>query len=177
MTTLNEDPLHNAIYNGIKRGITVTIDNHCFGSAVILILSAIDAMAYLGMPTDQESVTRVDFIRWAEQFIHFDGPQQLTGADLYGARCAMLHSYGVRSSMSRKGECRLVGYMSESYPPIQYNPSVSRELVLVSVPALRDVLFKGIDDFLVYLFSDSERAKLAEERLKNLVVTYDTKKL
>jgi len=171
MTNLAEDPLHNAVYMGIKRGIDVALANECYGSAVILILSAIDAMAYLSMLQDQEDVTKLDFIGWAERYIRFDCKEQLTGADLYGARCAMLHSYGVRSSMSRKGECRLVGYMSEAYPPVQYNPKVSTELVLVSVPALRDALFKAIDTFLIELYANPQTAKVAEGRLKNFVVT------
>ena len=169
MVDLSQDSVHNAIYNGIKRGISVAMDNQCYGSAVILLLSGIDAMAYLGMSPGQQDVTRQDFIAWAERYIHFDGKEQLTGADLYGARCAMLHSYGVRSRMSRSGECRIVGYMSEAYPPVQYNPAISTELVMVSVPALRDAVFKGIDDFLIFLYSNPAKAKLADERLRNFV--------
>lgn len=50
MADLSQDPIINVIHNNIRKGIDVTIGNKCLGSAVILILSAIDAMAYLGMP-------------------------------------------------------------------------------------------------------------------------------
>jgi hypothetical protein len=61
MTSFREDPVVNVLHNGIRRGITIALENRCFGSAVILILSAIDAMAYLSMASPQEDVTRQDF--------------------------------------------------------------------------------------------------------------------
>jgi hypothetical protein len=79
MTELNRDPIINAIHNGIKRGIRVTLQNNCVGSAVILILSGIDAMAFLEMPAGQDDVTRNDFVTWVERYIKFPCKEQLTG--------------------------------------------------------------------------------------------------
>jgi hypothetical protein len=176
---LRDDPIINVVHGGIRKGINATVENGCLGSAVILILSAIDAMAYLCMPESQQDVTGRDFIGWAKKYICFPGREQLTGEDLYGARCAMLHSYGVRSRMSREGKCRVIGYMDESIPPIRYNPEVSKEVVLVSVAALRDALLEGIDRFLVDIYKNphSKEAKLADERFKTLVHSYPTKEL
>ena len=169
MTDLSTDPLINAIHNGIKRGIRVALENDCLGSAVILILSGIDAMAYVGMPAGQEDVTRNDFITWVERYIKFSCSEQLSGWDLYGARCAMLHSYGTASDLSRKGKCRQIGYMDKSVPEIRLNPSVSMDLVLVSVPALADAFFSGIDKFLIDAFADEKKRAIAEQRLQKLV--------
>lgn len=47
LTNLSEAPIINAVHNGIKRGIRVALENDCLDSAVILILSGIDAMAYI----------------------------------------------------------------------------------------------------------------------------------
>jgi len=169
MVELSRDPIINAIHNGIKRGIRVALENHCLGSAVILILSGIDAMAYIAMPASQDDVTRSDFVRWAEQYIKFPCSEQLTGLDLYGARCAMLHNYGTASELSRKGKCRQVGYMDKSVPEVRFNPKVSKDLVLVSVPALADAFFSGADKFLVDVFGDKNKASIAEQRLRKLV--------
>lgn len=127
-------------------------------------------MAYLAMPASQDDVTRTDFVRWADQYIKFPCTEQLTGLDLYGARCAMLHNYGIASDLSRKGKCRQVGYMNKSVPEVRFNPEVSK-LVLVAVPALADAFFSGVDKFLIDLFADRNKAPIAEERLKNLVQT------
>jgi len=179
MVDLREDPVVNAIYNGIGNGIDVVLNSGCLGSAVILILSAMDTMAYLSMPDGQDEVKSVDFIAWSGHYIRFPGREQLTGEDLYGARCGMLHSYGVRSRMSRSGKCRIVGYMDKSNPPIRFNPTVSKELVLVSVPALRDALFEGIDRFLIEVYKNprARKAQLVDERLKNLVQNYAADRL
>lgn len=169
ITDLRRDPIINAVHNGIKRGIRLTLENECLGSAVILILSGIDAMAYLAMPANQDNVTRSDFVRWVERYIKFPCMEQLNGVDLYGARCAMLHNYGVASDLSRKGKCRQVGYMDKSVPEVRFDPNVSKNLVLVSVPALADAFFSGVDKFLVDLFLDKKKAPVAEQRLKKLV--------
>jgi len=176
MTSLSEDPIVNVINNGIKRDINVALDNKCYRAAAILMLSAIDTMAFLAMPEQQEDVTSTDFIGWASKYIRFAGQEQLTGEDLYGARCAMLHSYGVRSRMSRQGRCRVLGYMDISVPPIRYDPKVSKEFVLVSLAGLRDALFEGINRFLIDLNKDrsSKISMVADKRLGSLVHEYPT---
>src|SRR5260370_21154421 len=107
-TPFSQDPIINVIHNSIRRGINVALENECEASAIILMLSAIDAMAYLVMPESQQDVRADDFISWADQYIRFPGKDQATGADLYGARCAMLHSLGAPSRLSRSGHCRAV---------------------------------------------------------------------
>lgn len=166
---MERDPITKAIYGGIKRGIQLTVENNCYGSAVILILSGIDSMAFLNMPESQTDVKGADFIEWADRYLKFLCSEKLTGADLYGARCAMLHSYGVVSKMSRDGKCRMVGYITDTLPEIRYNPDVDKNFVLVSVPALAESLYKGIDQFLVDLFSNQDKVRIAEDRLKGFI--------
>lgn len=169
MVNLARDPVINAINNGIRRGNEVAVANGCYGSAVVLVYSGMDSMAFLAMPKGQTDVLRKDFIGWADRYIRFSCIEQLTGADLYGARCAMVHNYSVYSEMSRDGKCRLVGYMDKAVPEIMYNQEVSKELVLVSVPALAEAFSRGIDKFLVEAFSDKARAPVVEERMRKLV--------
>jgi hypothetical protein len=169
MADLSRDPIANAINNGIKRDIRVALENNCLGAAVILVLSGMDTMAYLGMPPNQENVTRTDFVRWADGYIKFPCKEQLTGMDLYGARCAMLHNYGTASDLSRQGKCRQVGYMDKSIPEVCFEPTVAKDVVMLSVPALAEAFFCGVDRSLIDLFADRNRASIAEQRLKNLV--------
>jgi len=128
-----------------------------------------DTMAYLDMPSDQQDVKKTDFVRWAERYIRFPSPEQLTGLELYGARCAMLHRYSVASRLSREGQCRQIAYMDKSVPEVRSNPAISTDLVLVSVPGLAQAFFDGVDTFLIDLFSDIKKAPIAEERLRKLV--------
>jgi len=171
VTPFSQDPIINVIHNSIRRGINVTLENECEASAIILMLSAIDAMAYLVMPESQQDARADDFISWADQYIRFPGKDQVTGADLYAARCAMLHSFGAQSRMSRSGQCRVVIWMDKAVPPIIFRPDVQPGYVMVSIVALRDALFEGMDRFLINLYRDpnSKEAKLADRRFQSFV--------
>lgn len=126
-------------------------------------------MAYLSMPATQPDVTRDDFVSWVERYIHFPCKQQLTGLDLYGARCGMLHSFSTISGLHRQGKCRQIGYMDRSVPEIRFNPNVSEELVLVSIEALARAFSDGVDRFLIDVYADGRKAKVANERFRHVV--------
>ncbi len=123
-------------------------------------------MAFLNMPSKRADVTGDDFVRWAERYIHFPCQEQLSGLDLYSARCSVLHAHGIKSKLSRQGKCRMVGYADHMVPEVSYRPKVSVDLVIVSIRALAEAFFSGVDRFLIDLFSDVAKAALAEERLK-----------
>ena len=159
------DPIFNAIHNGIKDDIAFNFDNKRFRAAVILIYSGMDAMAYLDMPDSQDDVRRTDFIRWADRYIKINSPEPVTGDDLYGARCAMLHSYGVVSKLSRESKCRMVAYSDRASPPVAFNPAIHGGLLILSIEALKDAFFVAIDKFLVDAFADKSKARIIERRL------------
>ena len=164
--------LQSAIYDGIKRGIQVSLENQCYGSAVTLIYSGIDAMACLGMPATQEDATRRDFVSWCERYIRISGRETVTGLEWYAARCAVVHRFGVRSRLSREAKVRLIGYMDRADPPVRVNPEVSKEVILVSIHALAEAFFAAIDRFVIDLFADPSRREVAEKRLRELLVMF-----
>ena len=172
--SLENDAVTNSIYRGIKKGIEVAMAEKCYGSAIILIYSAMDTMACLDMPEGRTEVERADFVTWAERYIHFPCKEQLTGLDLYGARCATLHTYGAESKLSREGKCRVIAYGDKGVPEVVPHRS-SPQYVLVSVAALKDALFAGIDRFLIDVFKDSSKAKLVESRLVHLLQRFPLK--
>jgi hypothetical protein len=61
--------------------------------------------------------------------------------------------------------------MDKAVPPIIFRPEVQPGYVMVSIPALRDALFEGMDRFLVNLYKDpnSKEAKLADKRFQSFV--------
>ena len=169
MSDLSSDPVINVVHEGIKRGIRIAMENGCLPAAIILIYSGMDAMAYLGMPAGQDDVTRDDFVAWAERYIRFPCKEQLSGLDLYGARCAMLHTHSVAARLTREGRCRMIGYTDQSSPEVSYNPKISKDLVIVSIKGLAEAFSRGIDQFLVDVFADKARGPVVEARLKKCV--------
>ena len=172
MANLIQDPLTQLIHFNIRKSINLCLDNGCVSSAVILIYSGMDTMAYLNLPAGRKEVNRTDFIRWAGRYIRFPCEEQLSGEDLYGARCAMLHRHGITSKMSREGKCRRITYMNRLIPEIRFDRSVASDLVVVSAQGLADAFFQGVDDFLIEAFTSHERAELVETRLRSVVICH-----
>ncbi len=175
---ISRDPVTNAIYGGIKRGIRVALDNECYGSALILIFAGIDAMANLGRPESQKEVQPADFIRWVDTYIKIDSEEQITGEEFYSARCAVLHTYGVESRRTTSGTARKLGYMVGGYPPIRYDPKVAKDFLLLDILALADAFFKGLDQFLIDVFANTQKGQIIEARLQKLLsaIPYEAKR-
>lgn len=112
MSDLSSDSVINVVHNSIKRGIRVALENECYSATVILVYSGIDNMAYLHMPEDRTRAGRKYFIDWCERYMKFPCKEQLTGLDLYGARCAtcftaspQIRTSVARGSVVRSGTC------------------------------------------------------------------------
>jgi hypothetical protein len=66
--------------------------------------------------------------------------------------------------------------MDKSVPAVRNAHNVSKDMVLVSVAALADAFFCGVDKSLVDLFLDKKKAPIAEQRLKKLLQTIPFKR-
>jgi hypothetical protein len=168
--SISEDPLLNAVYGGIKEDIKLLLGADRFRGALLLIYAGIDCMASIGMPATQDDVKQVDFVLWADTYIRFPGTDQVTGVELYAARCALLHQYGTSSRINREGRGRQLGYGDDMNPPVRFDKAISSDLVIVSVRALADAFFQGIDRFVVDVFKDPKRARITEQRLNDLIL-------
>lgn len=165
--------LEKIVNEGILRGISVAFDNKCYGSAVVLIYAGIDAMAFLSMPDNQEDVTRNDFVNWVDANLEFNSENQVSGLELYGARCGMVHNYGVFSKLSREEKVRVIGYVDESQDDIIIDQTGESSLVLISIRGFSYAFSKAIEKFVESVWNDEERMKTINERLRKLVQSID----
>ena len=166
-----------AVASEIRRGVEVTLQNHCYVDSAILIYSGIDSMAYLSMPESQDDVTRFDFVQWCDRYIRPDHPHAPTSLELYAARCGVVHSHSAASRLFRDGgKVRQLFYMSDTRNPVLFDPAINKEMLLLSVPALCGWFFDGLDRFIADLRADSELARIANVRLENILHTATTSK-
>jgi hypothetical protein len=170
---LSRDPVIKSIYGAIKGDIQFNLENERFGAVLTLTLAGIDAMAYLSMPAAKNEVKQGDFVRWAEQYLDIVNGRPLTGLDLYGARCAVLHQYGVVSRLSREGRCRIIMWQNKGTVP-EHVPSSSPEgdTILASITALAESFFVGIGRYLPIAFDDAKRRTVLEPRLRGLLQSF-----
>jgi hypothetical protein len=108
--TLRQDPLVNAVRDGIVGDVRVALATESWRAAVILTFAGMDTMAYLDLPPERIEVGGPDFIAWSERYIRLPGLLQLTGRDMWGARCGIVHTYGSASRLSRRREARHLLY-------------------------------------------------------------------
>lgn len=164
--------LSNVINDSILKGISVAIDNGCYGSSVILIYAGIDAMAFLGLPALREYVTRKDFVNWVDRYMKFNGEVQLLGVELYSARCGMLHTYSPFSELTREGKARVIGYVDEASIEVMIDNDVP-DLVIVSIKALAQAFSRGVQAFVDEIYANSTTTDTVSERLGSVIQTTD----
>ena len=71
-----------------------------------LLYSGIDVVASLEYPAS----TRYTFMDWVDRYFLKSGSLPSTSADLYGARCGVLHSFSAESDFSDQGKARPIVY-------------------------------------------------------------------
>lgn len=165
--TMENDPIQNIIYDGIRKGIDACLAAECHRSALVLIYSAIDTMAYLSMGPGRQKVEKNDFIQWSERYLDIAGETVVTGLEWYSARCAILHNFGIESDLTRSKQSRKLGHADRCSPPIRFQQTVSSELVMVSIEALYDALRDGMNRFIIDMLANNGSRQLLEERLQN----------
>lgn len=77
---------------------------------MIVMYSAIDAAGLLNAPLEQADADGNSFKAWVDEYILKDDKTGLTADDLWGARCAVLHTAGSESRLSRTGKAREVAF-------------------------------------------------------------------
>jgi hypothetical protein len=172
MPSLLDDSVYKVVQEGIKEDIEIALANNRFRAALILIYAGMDSMAWADLPEHQTDVKSSDFIRWADRYIRFPCAQQVTGEELYGARCGLLHSSGIESAKSRTGKCRMIGYADQGIPEVRFDPRIHPNFVMVSILGLKNAFFAGVNDFLISSFASDVRRPLVEARIDKMVQTF-----
>ena len=152
----------------------MTFDNDCFGACLILIYCGIDSMAYLSMPAVQTEVRKEDFVQWANQYLCpslSNGIVSVTGDDLYGARCAVVHTFTSESRMTRNGSAKIIGYQYGGGLTTFFDPKVEPNMMLIRLEDFRDIFFNAIDKFLMETYAVQGKQPTLETRLKKLLTT------
>lgn len=171
MTKTSFNPYQNIIANNICGDIKKAQKSGAIGGAVILTYSAIDAMAFLSMSLKQKEVTKKDYIAWVEKYMSTDENQdyQYRGIDLYGARCGIIHRYGVESRLSESGACKIFAYNngSEHY----FNPKINNSLVIISTIRLINDFMHGVKAFMADMRRDPRLKSRVDSRLCSLFMT------
>ncbi|MBR7799142.1 hypothetical protein [Undibacterium fentianense] len=87
-------------------------ENNLFGHLLVLIYSSIDSMGLLDAEPSITSASGHTFKNWVKKYILVYPGLDFNDVDLWGARCAVLHTFTSQSDLSRKGDARQIQYFS-----------------------------------------------------------------
>jgi hypothetical protein len=141
-------------------------------SALILLYSAMDTMAWLHRPQNHVDVTRADFVAWTSKYVLPGSGLACSAEDLYGARCGLLHSHTVESRLSRKGTAKELLYSWGTADPKILQEAINRRgssAIPVRIEDLLEALRLGIERFKQDLLSDPQRTKLVSARFEKVL--------
>ncbi len=159
-----QDIIVDSICGDIKK----SVDNRLFAGSVILTLSAIDAMAFLGMPISETETKRDYYVEWVNKYMKTanNQPYQYQGIDFYGARCGIVHRYGVQSRLSEQGLCKYFSYHNGSEHI--YKPDVDSNLILISIPRFTQDFFRAVQEFIKDIQLSDDLRDRVNSRIESL---------
>ena len=155
---------------GMLNGVESCVRAQCLVSAVALMYSTIDAISALTRAREKSKTDRTVFITWIGKYIP-TAKLGCTTAELYGARCGVLHTYSPESDLSREGKAKTVIYKWQTGPAP--NPTVlcnvRPDAIVLCVETLWGALREGIDAFLADVERNPELHDLVVHHARELL--------
>jgi hypothetical protein len=139
-------------------------------AALAMAFISIDTMTFLSLPDGVEAQGRADFINWVDTYLkgHSEQSYQYRGIDVYGARCAMLHSFGSAAQFhDRHGEALLFGYHDGGRH--MHNPEVDPRLVMIGTASFLNDIISALSDFIEACNASPELKARVEPRLARVL--------
>lgn len=147
-----------------QKGINLCIEQKLELPALVLIYCTMDTLGWLYSDEPKANINQ-NFKRWVSRYVTDGSDLRCTPDDLWGARCALLHTFTADSDLSAKGKARMLCYgwgnasISQLYAAIDGAHGMAQKYVAVHVNELFRQLCDGITRFLGDLDADPELAK------------------
>ena len=147
-----------------------------FGQATVLMYSAIDTMGLLDAPTSQDTANGASFKAWASKYILNDPILPFSDVDLWGARCAVLHTFTTASDLSNAGKAKeIIFFVGQREDPMMkaFHAATLDVGKGTHVPAnLGDFVcafLDGIERFMTDLIANCEKDPVYSARLSKVL--------
>ncbi len=142
---------------GLLREIRQCQDAGAVTATAVMVYIGIDLMAFLSMPIGQDKQTRQDFIEWVNQYLQAEpeSAYNYDGRDVYGARCALLHTYGVEAGYHEQNpDVKKFGYHDGG--PHIYDPAINDRLVIIGINTLVHDFVRAVQAFVQCMGTDTD---------------------
>jgi hypothetical protein len=126
-------------------------------------------MAWLNRPANIDDVRGVDFQEWVDAYFLPGSGFNCSAADLYGARCGLVHSNTGESRLHRLGRARKVFYYRARGGVkggiIQLMLNEEQEPWFIDVDQFIDAFRRAVDRFIDAISSDAPKMEAVSERI------------
>jgi len=133
----------------LRKAPGICLQNQYWLSAVKLIYSGIDNLAWLSRVHDRPNVKKKDFMDFVDKYLLPDSGLRCSSEELYSARCGLLHSNTAQSEISRSGRARYLsyatGHSSEERGYEHMLPESRHRNVVIHIDKLYNAYNRSID--------------------------------
>lgn len=81
-----------------------------YGHLLVVVYSAIDTVGLLDAPSSQTTASGQSFKNWVKKYLLTYPGIEFNEVDLWGARCAVLHTFTSQSELSQSGKAKELMY-------------------------------------------------------------------
>jgi len=150
-----------------------------YGHTLILIYSEIDTCGLLDAPDSQVSASGDSFKNWVKKYMLGFPGVNFNEVDLWGARCAVLHTFTSESDISRAGKARELQYYSgdDAHPDTQRLLAFTANHqggghLAVHYGVLCEAFFSGLKAFALDLDSKCKASKVSADRMRKILLVF-----
>jgi hypothetical protein len=126
---------------------------------LVLLYASIDIISSLSRPINLEDTTRPVFKNWVTTYMLSDSGLKCSAADIYAARCGILHTLSLSSQLSRDGHAKQISYLNKQSGVDRLQKicdSKGHNVVVVSIYNYTHAFYNGILRFTENLKTDAE---------------------
>jgi len=147
------------------KAIRSCLDASFAEAALALLYSGIDTLAFLRAPAGAKEVKGHDFTEWCDRYMVPFLHSAVTGIDLYGARCGVLHTSSAASGLGRDGRAREVWYRFKGRVGVNLLTNTPQPSLVLDIEVLVDAFGRGSQQFVADLEGDPAQRTIAQERV------------
>mgnify|MGYP007090087370 CR=1 FL=1 len=158
---------------GLIREIKMCQAHGLLSASMAMSYVLIDTLSFVGMEASKTKQGKSDFIAWVDKYLKSapNQPYQYDGRDVYGARCAMLHSYSSEADYHASNPgVKKYGYHDADLH--FYDPQVDPLLVLISTTSFTNDIVIAAGNFVSDCVTDQNLGSLVRARLPGVLKNF-----
>ena len=146
----------------LQTGIEACLERNAHLPTLVLLYSAIDVAAWLSNDDPTLKVGK-RFVGWVDNYLLKAKPLHCTSADIYGARCGLVHKLTPDSDMSDGGKARLICYAwgnrdADAIQALTVQAGMDDRYVCVKIEDLYEAWQLGVELLVQEMDRDPDRA-------------------